>query len=348
MLRRSRVVLFFAAGILSVAGLAVWAINGAVHGEPAFYHEDVEREPVLAEKSSDEFLQQAAAAASDVRKPGRWDASFTADQINGWLAVDMARNYPGLLPSTFSDPRVAIRPGDVTLACRYDGPEVNAELTITLDVYLSTSNTVALRVKGAHCGLMPLPLGKVLDAISHMARQLELPLEWRRSGGDPVALISMAALNGHLSAHHRVELDTVELRDGELFVAGRTEHASRDPIVLGTTPPTPLAVASPDMQPPVAVADSRVEPVKSIDSIKPASQTLAAEAPVAEPVPTEPASAEPLPTESVPTQKSSPPEVPATEPSKAVNQDPATAGGTASDDPPAQPTTEGSKDNSQR
>jgi hypothetical protein len=270
MSHRARILLFSAAGLLLAVGLATWAIYGAVHGEPAFYQQAVEREGVLAEKSSDEFLQQAAAAASDVRKPGRWDAVFTADQINGWLAVDMARNYPGLLPNTLSDPRVAIRPGDVTLACRYDGPEVRAVLAISCDVYLSAPNTVALRVKGAHCGLMPLPLGKVLEAISHTARELELPLEWRRSGGDPVALLSMAVLNGHLSAHRRVELDTIELRDGELFVAGRTEPASRAP-VAAAAPTPPQAAASLSSPPPVEIADTRVEPAKTADSIKPAA-----------------------------------------------------------------------------
>ncbi len=299
MSHKYRILLFSAAGLLLVGGFVAWAVNGAVHGEPAFYHAAVRREPVLAEKSSDEFLQQAAAAASDVRKPGRWDAVFTADQINGWLAVDMPRNYPGLLPNTFSDPRVAIQPGDITLACRYDGPELRAVLTISCDVYLSASNTVALRVKGAHCGLMPLPLGNVLEAISHTARELELPLEWRRSGGDPVALLSMAVLSGHLSAHQRVELDTIELRDGELFVAGRTEHASRSPAAaVAAPPPMPVAAASPHSMSPVEIADTRVEPVKSADLIKPAA-------------PLPPAPAEPFPPQ---TPESNPQTVTKTEP----------------------------------
>lgn len=230
-----------------VALLSGWGIYAALHGVPAFYRDAVQREPAQAARSSDEFLQQAAAAASDVRRPGRWEALFTADQINGWLAVDMPRNYPGLLPDTFQDPRVDLRPGDITLACRYAGPELSAVLTISCDIYLAAPNTVALRIKAARAGIMPLPLRKVIDAISHTARELELPLEWRRAGGDPVALLSMTRLSGHVSGRRRIELDTIELRDGELLVAGETQHVN--PVT---------AAARPDAEP--RVADRRSQP----------------------------------------------------------------------------------------
>ncbi len=197
----------------------------ALRGEPEFYQQAVARDVVLAEQSSDEFLQQAAGVASDVRRMGHWDAVFTADQINGWLAVDMHRNHPGLLPESLSDPRISITPGDATLACRYQGPQLDAVLTISCDVYLSPPSAIAIRIKGAHAGLMPLPLGKVLDAIAHTAQKLEIPLEWRRSGGDPVALLTLAPPHNGSGDRRQIELDTIELRDGELYVAGRTEHS---------------------------------------------------------------------------------------------------------------------------
>ena len=50
---------------------------------------------------------------------GRWQALFTAEQINGWMAVDLARNFPNTLPPGVVDPRVDIRPEGVTVACRY-------------------------------------------------------------------------------------------------------------------------------------------------------------------------------------------------------------------------------------
>lgn len=287
----ARKVLWASAAVTSVGLLSAWGVYVALHGEPAFYRGAVERAQVQSARSSDEFLQQAAAAASDVRRPGRWEAVFTADQINGWLAVDMPRNYPGLLPETFQDPRIDLHAGDVTLACRYNGPELNAVLTISCDVSLAAANTVALRIKAARAGMMPLPLGKVIDAISHTARELELPLEWRRSGGDPVALLSMSPLSGHMSAHRHIELDTIELREGELLVAGETQHGAAvtaaakaaddlrtadrrsQSVGGGDAPANPQAAEPPAAEQPTQPAD----PAAAASSPAPAASPTAAE-----------------------------------------------------------------------
>ena len=55
------------------------------------------------------MLRDIAAIESAVNTPGRWQTTITAEEINGWLAVDMVKNHPKLLPPTFHDPRVAIR-----------------------------------------------------------------------------------------------------------------------------------------------------------------------------------------------------------------------------------------------
>lgn len=289
---RTRRLVWGALAAAATVAVALWGLYAAIQGVPSFYRSAVERDETLAVRSSDEFLQQAAATASDVRKPGRWEAVFTADQINGWLAVDMPRNHPGLLPETLLDPRIELSDGDVTLACRYAGAELNAVLTISCDIYLAGPNVLAIRIKGARAGLLPLPLGKIIDGISYTARALELPLEWRRTGGDPVALLSMAPLSGPGSAHRRIQLDTIELRDGELFVSGETEHVT--PAAAHAAPrgergqaaPEPVAsAASTELQ----VADRRADAASgsppadtpqpaAAGTTEPADQPAAAEA----------------------------------------------------------------------
>lgn len=256
--RRTR--LFVASGF-ALAGLACLAALGvysALRRAPADYEAALVRDVAAAARSSDEFLQSAAAVASDVRKAGAWDAVFTADQINGWLAVDVPQNFPELLPAEFAAPRVFIHPGDLTIACRYGG-SVDTVLSIACDVYLQAPNVLAIRIKAARAGLLPLPLGNVLNAITHAAQNLELPLEWRRVGGDPVALVSIVP--PHARGKERVELERVELREGEVAVVGHTGDGG--PLALasrskggGAPAESPETVHSPGAGSPGAPADS--------------------------------------------------------------------------------------------
>ncbi len=101
-----------ALGGLSVAtGLAALAIYLSLTGAPAFYQAAVERDPAVSEEDSDHCLQQAAALASHLQSPGEWQAIFSADQINGWLAVDLARNYSESLPPEITNPRIDFHSG---------------------------------------------------------------------------------------------------------------------------------------------------------------------------------------------------------------------------------------------
>ena len=88
--------------------------------EPAFYRKAMDIDRAVLGKGSDRMLQQTTALASAVQKAGHWEALFTAEQINGWLAVDMVRNHPHTLPPELHDPRVAIDPERITVACRFD------------------------------------------------------------------------------------------------------------------------------------------------------------------------------------------------------------------------------------
>jgi hypothetical protein len=280
---------------LTLAGLACLAalgVYGALRRTPAYYAAALVRDQASAARSSDEFLQSAAGVASDSRKAGAWEAVFTVDQINGWLAVDVPRNFPDLLPAEFAAPRVFVHPGDLTIACRYHSGSIDTVLSIACDVYLQEPNVLAIRVKAVRAGLLPLPLGNVLDAITHAARGLELPLQWRRVGGDPVALVSV--IPPHARAKARFELEHVELGEGEIAVIGHT--GAGGPLAMATrdkaasqTPPADgddrrrsESPAAPDAGPPATAPSATAPdsaqsgPLDAAQSTGPSTQPAAA------------------------------------------------------------------------
>lgn len=217
--------LLLAAAVLAVLLLAaVVALVSAYRASqqaPEFYRLALEVDPAVHKVGSDQMLQRATALASDVKKPGRWQALFTEEQINGWLAVDLVNNHSVALPPTISDPRVRIEPGSVTFACRVRQDRWESVLSLTVDVYLAAPDTVALRIRRARAGAMPLPLDTVLAHAAQAARHARRPVEWRQVDGDPVALLPLEPMNKHRIT---VAIDTLSLREGAIYVAGTTKR----------------------------------------------------------------------------------------------------------------------------
>src|SRR5512146_2317099 len=93
-----------AGGLATLVLLALGGIYSAARHVPGFYHDALQADPAARQRQSDELLENAAALASSVGQEGRWHALFTAEQINGWLAVDVAKNFPELVPQGVADP----------------------------------------------------------------------------------------------------------------------------------------------------------------------------------------------------------------------------------------------------
>jgi len=218
--RRRRTILRALVITAVLIALALWWLYIALGYVPAFYRRAMKLQPDVLREGSDRMLRQTAALQSAVGKEGRWEALFTAEQINGWLAVDRAENHPNSLPPTMSDPRVAIDSQGIHIACRYDEGLIHCVLSLTVEPCALEPNVLALRIVKARAGRLPLPLGRVLDRISETARHLQLKLDWRPAGSDPVALFSMPeSERGRI-----VRLDALRLGDGEIYIAGRTER----------------------------------------------------------------------------------------------------------------------------
>jgi len=217
-----KIAFFVVCGLVLVIGGGMFAMYKASQQVPEFYREALQVEPVKQHEASDQMLQRATTLASEVKQEGKWKALFTAEQINGWLAVDLVENHPGALPRGISNPRVAIEPDRVMLACRARRGELDSVVSLTVEPYLAEPNVMALRIRKARAGLLPLPLDRVLSYISRAANRLDLRLQWRQADGDPVALVS---LRQPRDRHDRfVRIEALQLGESEVYLAGSTEQ----------------------------------------------------------------------------------------------------------------------------
>jgi hypothetical protein len=206
--------------LLAAVGLFIlWRASQVV---PEFYTEVLAAEPAKQRDASDKMLQKTTVLASDLRKSGRWEALFTQQEINGWLAIDLNENHADSLPPGIADPRVAVEASGMRVACRAQRGSVETVLSIALDVYLAEPNVVGIRIRRVRAGVVPLPLADVLEQIRDFGNRMGVRIRWQQFQGDPVALIRLSPV----ADDKPVIIDTLELAEGEVYLAGITDESS--------------------------------------------------------------------------------------------------------------------------
>lgn len=223
LLRIGAISIFLLAAVAAVGVVVVWWSATRV---PDFYEQALATEPQHMEEAGDQLEEHILELRNDSLKAGQWRATFTDEQINGWLAVDLPQKFPRALPKQLKDPRVAIEPDVAYAAARYESPQVTTVISLAVEVRLTDEpNQLAVRVRQARAGLLPVPLADWLDRVSAAAADGGIPLRWVEEDGDPVALITLP-LEDKENPDHILRLEQIELRDGQLVVIGTTDEAA--------------------------------------------------------------------------------------------------------------------------
>jgi hypothetical protein len=222
MSRTLRIGIVFICGLVLILLVGWLVVVRAVKHVPKFYREALEVDPEAQEKASDRMVRQTMDLANNVQSVGAWRAVFTAEDVNGWLAWDLPRNFRDDLPPSMHEPRIVIEEDGITMGCRVDQGSLSGVATLTVSVSLEKANTIALRIRKARIGTFPLPLKKVTDHISQTAAHSNaFVVHWGQVDNEPVALVTITGLD---RGHGRVsQIETLELRNGEIVVAGTTK-----------------------------------------------------------------------------------------------------------------------------
>jgi len=186
-----------------------------------------------ADRAAARLLTKAAALHAAVRQGGGWDAAVTDTEVNAWLATDLPRNHPRLLPRGLREPRVRFRPHRVEVACRVGSGLASTVVTCDLTVVLRGANQLALAAEAAAAGAVPLPVGPVLAALARRLAAAGAATELRRLDGRTLLVVYIPA-NGNASGTEW-RLESLRIDDGELMVAGATRDPAARPERTGGT-----------------------------------------------------------------------------------------------------------------
>jgi hypothetical protein len=207
---------------LVVATLVAAILSGAYFATRQvrpFYAEALRAEPEALERGRQELESRATTLYTDAQRQGQWKALFTSEQINGWLATQLAKNEDGGLPQNIRDPRVAIAPDTLTLGFRTKSGGVQTVVSVDASVSLTDGGAVAIRLLSVRAGALPLPVMQLADEIASACKDLKLPVCWTQQDGKPVVLVEIHTAKSQREFY----IDSIELHENELYVAGHTD-----------------------------------------------------------------------------------------------------------------------------
>lgn len=224
MSKRVRISLFVLGGLLLLAAVLLFVLYRAAQQVPEFYRRALQADQAAEAKAAERMERQALDLTEKVQRPGDWQMVVTAEEINGWLAVQLPKQFPRLLPPAMANPRVAIEPDRIVLACRYQQGGLESVLSLTVVPYVPEPGVLALRIGQPRAGLLPLPLGGVLKNVTKalQAANLDMPWKWQQAGGNPVLRITLPTVPGR--HRKRVRIESLLLDAGQLRVEGTTER----------------------------------------------------------------------------------------------------------------------------
>ncbi|QDV33317.1 hypothetical protein [Tautonia plasticadhaerens] len=200
--------------------------------EPPFYRKLAGMDRKIRRVEADRFVTQTFQLRNDIANEDHWEASFTDEEFNAWLAEDLVTHFADFLPDGVRDPLVVFELDRVTLAFRLERGPFTSLVWAVARVQVADDNTVALTLEKIRAGAVPVSPEEVVAPIIRQARAYGLDVDWKYVDDEPVALIRYSPT----PARGDVVLERVVLFDGRLYLSGRSDREAGQ--VTGVTLPS--------------------------------------------------------------------------------------------------------------
>src|SRR5690606_35123360 len=124
---------------------------------------------------------------NDIANEDRWEASFTDEEVNAWLAEELVTHFADFLPEGVRDPVVVFDLDRVTLAFKLDRGPFTSLVWAVARVEVADDNTVAMTMEKIGAGAIPVSPDEVIGPIIRQARAYGLEVGWTHESGEPMA-----------------------------------------------------------------------------------------------------------------------------------------------------------------
>jgi hypothetical protein len=188
--------------------------------QPRFYRAIVQVPRERQEEEAKRFVAQSLQLRNDIVNEPAWEALFTAEEVNAWLAEDLVTHFADQLPPEVHEPRVLFEPDRVTLAFQLDQGSFKPVVWVVARPRMTDGNVLELTLEKIRTGVLPVKADKILDRIVEHARARGIDVDWKRVDDLPVVTLRYSAKG----EKEDVQLDLVEVLDGQIRLVGRSNR----------------------------------------------------------------------------------------------------------------------------
>jgi hypothetical protein len=205
-------------GIFVLAPAVMWF---SVTYEPSYYRDMVSLPREQRAGRAKKFVAQSLQLRNDIVNEPIWEAVFTDQEVNAWLAEDLVTSFADQLPPEVAEPRVLFELNRITLAFQLRQGGVQTVITVVGCPRVPGGNTIELTLEKIRAGILPVPADHILDRIVEHARSHGIDMEWARKDGHPVVHVRYTPHVGR----EDVQLQELQIRDHQIRLAGRSDRA---------------------------------------------------------------------------------------------------------------------------
>jgi hypothetical protein len=189
--------------------------------QPSYYRDIILLSREKRAGKAKKFVAQSLQLRNDICNEPSWEAVFSDQEVNAWLAEDLVTHFADQLPPEVDEPRVLFELDRITFAFLLKQGGVQSVITVLARPRVPGGNTIELTLEKIRAGILPVPADHVLDRIIEYARYHGVDAEWTRKEGYPVVLMRYTP---NLERED-VQLEEVQIRHGQIRLAGRSDQA---------------------------------------------------------------------------------------------------------------------------
>ena len=220
MSRNAAAVLIFLATLVVQMVVIVFV---AVEWVPDFYGQTLRVSHQQNAAMGAALIKVIALFQQQIAVDGEWKLKLSDAQINGWLATELPKQRPPIMPDTMQDPRIAILPKQCRVACQYHDMGSRAVLQMSVTAIPEPApNQIRLRVLEAAIGSVPGLEHQAIAPIRYAAWKAGIRLQWQEDLEQNPELIASLPPQW-LGPQRAIFVDAIEFGQGEVVVRGRAE-----------------------------------------------------------------------------------------------------------------------------
>lgn len=115
--------------------------------EPSYYRDMVRLPREKRAGRAKKFVAQSLQLRNDICNEPVWEAVFTDQEVNAWLAEDLVTSFADQLPPEVAEPRVLFEPNRITLAFQLRQGGMQSVITVVARPRVPGGNTVELTLE---------------------------------------------------------------------------------------------------------------------------------------------------------------------------------------------------------